>query len=122
MSTLYFIAQKDFDELKERFEQLTMMRTTTAEKLLQDYKRIAETRIQGILGSIEDFIIFIAAENLIESLKNENELVKKQQQGDLCPLPFRESGISMASTGEESAPQSIQFLLFNCQKINRQDD
>lgn len=51
--------------LREKFQQLNMLRTTAAEALLQEYKRSAEERI-GV------------AEKLVESLKRENEALKRR--------------------------------------------
>lgn len=58
---------KLIDELKAKFDQLSMLRTTAAESLLEEYKTSAERRIS-------------AAEGMIEALRRENELLRQQQQ------------------------------------------
>lgn len=72
-----------FDDLQRRFEQLNMLRTTNAEKLLSEYKRTAETRDH-------------AAQKLIESLKNENALLKERVESQTRSR--RDSNVSVMST------------------------
>lgn len=52
------------DELRQKFQQLNMLRTTAAESLLEQYKENAESRIK-------------ASESLIESLRLENQALKQ---------------------------------------------
>lgn len=81
-----------FDELRQKFDQLSMLRTTAAEQLLEEYKKSAEQRIQ-------------AAERLIESLRQENnDLRTRTAQAALSPSPPplpRLSDVSSLSTQEE---------------------
>lgn len=72
-----------FEDLQRRFEQLNMLRTTNAEKLLTEYKRAAETRDH-------------AAQKLIESLKNENALLKERVESQTRSR--RDSNVSVMST------------------------
>lgn len=81
------LGNKIVDDLKAKFDQLSMLRTTAAELLLAEYKASAEKRI-------------IAAEGMIEALRRENEMLKKQQQKNQDSRP--ESVNRSASTGRIS--------------------
>jgi hypothetical protein len=72
-----------FEDLQRRFEQLNMLRTTNAEKLLAEYKRTAETRDH-------------AAQKLMESLKAENSLLKERIESQTRSR--RDSNVSVVST------------------------
>lgn len=72
-----------FEDLQRRFEQLNMLRTTNAEKLLTEYKRAAETRDH-------------TAQKLIEGLKNENALLKERVESQTRSR--RDSNVSVMST------------------------
>lgn len=52
------------EELREKFQQLNMLRTTAAEALLDEYKKSAEERIQ-------------VAERVISALTQENESLRR---------------------------------------------
>lgn len=79
------------EELKNRFQELSILRTTAAEALLAEYKSAAEARIE-------------AAEKVIDAFRKENELLKQQQQrpihhdGDLSDRR-RISDVSTISRG-----------------------
>lgn len=84
-----------FEDLQRRFEQLNMLRSTNAEKLLAEYKRSAETRDH-------------AAQKLIESLKTENSLLKERAESQTRSR--RDSNISVLST--TSVGTSIESRIF----------
>jgi len=99
-----------FEELQRRFEQLNMLRTTNAESLLDNYRKTVETRDYGIhFVSIFVIKICLAAEKLIESLRNENALLKERLEAQ--NKSRRESGISVSSVASNgnSLVTSIQF-------------
>lgn len=74
------------EELRQNFQQLTMLRTTAAEALLEEYKKTSEERIT-------------AAERVIESLKRENEALKKSCEAAIVPrTPSRLSDVSTLAT------------------------
>lgn len=79
------------EELRQKFQQLNMLRTTAAEALLEDYKKTSEERI-------------MAAERVIDSLRRENEALKTRLEehtgstnGNLA-APRTPSRLSDAST------------------------
>ncbi len=76
--------------MRQKFDELNMLRTTAAERALEDYKRAAERRIQ-------------AAEALIEALRQENEVLSKRSSEEerlhhLLPHAGRLSDVSSTST------------------------
>jgi len=92
-----------FAELQKRFEQLNMLRTTSAEQLFADYKKAAEARDQS-------------AQVLIESLRNENSLLKERLESQ--NKSRRDSNISMisvttsgSSTAAASTPRLLSMLM-----------
>lgn len=78
---------KIIDDLKAKFDQLSMLRTTAVESLLAEYKASAEKRIA-------------ASEGLIEALRRENEMLKQQHQKYQDSVS--ESANRPASTGRTS--------------------
>jgi uncharacterized membrane-anchored protein YhcB (DUF1043 family) len=85
-------------ELQSQFEQLSMLRQTTAEQLLDDYKKAAETR-------------FAASQNLISSLRAENALLK-ERVSSLSSKSSRESNVSMLSMVSSNTTASSSNLIF----------
>lgn len=91
-----------FVDLQKRFEQLNMLRTTSAEQLFADYKKAAEARDQS-------------AQVLIESLRNENSLLKERLESQ--NKSRRDSNISMISvttTGSSTAAASTHSPKIFC--------
>lgn len=74
--------KKRFEELQSRFEKLSLLRQTDAEKLLDEYRKGAETRDH-------------AAEKLVDSLKSENALLKERLEN--LTRSRRDSNVSVMS-------------------------
>lgn len=88
------------EELRQKFQQLTLLRTTAAEKLLEDYKKRSNQQIE-------------AAERLIESLRRENECLRAQvvTTDNFVKGSRRLSDISSASMGLFDSNQGTIYLL-----------
>lgn len=89
-------------ELQSQFEKLSMLRTTAAEQLLEDYKKNSEAR-------------FAASQNLISSLRAENALLK-ERVSSLTSKSSRESNVSMLSmmsTNTTAASSNLIYLYKN---------
>lgn len=76
--------ERQFEELRERFEKLSMLKHSSAERLLEEYKKAAATRDA-------------ATQSLIEGLRSENALLKERLDTQIA-TSSRESNVSTLST------------------------
>lgn len=85
--------ERQFEELRERFEKLSMLKHSSAEQLLGEYKKAAATRDA-------------ATQSLIEGLRSENALLKERLDTQIAKSS-RESNVSTLSTAT-SAGASVE--------------
>ena len=86
-------------DLQGRFEKLSALQERESERLFAEYKRAAQSRLDGIAVVRLSIILHtVASEKLITSLRFENERLKKQSVPSTPRLSLAGSEMSDAST------------------------
>ena len=95
--------------MKEKFEKLNILRTTEAERLLDDYKRTFAAQKQSTFSFfLFTLTLIIGADQLISGLKAENERLKKQISETQSTR--RESSVSVLSSTASSTSDRLTGL------------